>query len=118
MTLWLIFLLLTKHFIADFPLQGPYQYRNKGTLGHPRGILHAAIHAVTTALILMWFTPSFVLIAFAEGIAHYFIDWAKVNLNARMGWGPLTSEKFWWLLGFDQWLHQMCYLVIVWLVMW
>ena len=30
-----------KHFICDYPLQTAYQLRNKGTYGHPGGIIHA-----------------------------------------------------------------------------
>lgn len=113
---WLIFWLVTKHFIVDFPLQGPYQYRNKGTYGHPGGILHALLHGAATLLILAWSTPWFGEIAAAEAIAHYHIDWAKMRLNARMGWNPDNSEYFWWLLGFDQWLHYCCYVAIVWML--
>ena len=34
--------LMVKHALADFYLQTPYQYLNKGTYGHPGGLLHAA----------------------------------------------------------------------------
>lgn len=109
--IWLFAALLTKHFIVDFPLQPKWMYANKGTFGHPGGIAHATLHGFATLLILFAFAPVFVAfsVAIAETVAHYFIDWGKMNLNAKYGWGPLTSEKFWWLLGLDQWLHAMCY---------
>ena len=83
---WLVLLLLTKHLIVDFPMQGPYQYKNKGTLGHPGGILHAGLHAAATLGILVLFvSPALALaLAAAEGLAHYFVDWAKLNLNAQL----------------------------------
>lgn len=119
MTLLLLFLLLTKHFIMDFPLQRPYQYKNKGTFGHPGGLIHAWNHSLATMGIL-WVgfsaeVPALTafMIAGLEGIAHYSIDWSKMNINAKMGWGPTTSDYFWWLVGFDQWLHQICYVLIV-----
>ena len=116
--LWLIAALLTKHFIADFPLQFPRHYLNKGTYGHRGGIEHAAIHAGFTFLILIHVFPwAALFVSPIEGVAHYHIDWAKMNLNERYGWGPNNSEYFWWLLGFDQWLHGMTYVAIVWLVM-
>ena len=34
--------LMAKHMVADFYLQTPYQYLNKGTYGHPGGFLHSA----------------------------------------------------------------------------
>lgn len=115
--LWLFAALLTKHFIVDFPLQPKWMYANKGKLGHPGGIAHAVFHGWATLMILLVATkiPVFilVLISAAEIWAHYFIDWAKVNINKELGWGPTTHEQFWWFLGFDQWLHQACYIAIV-----
>jgi hypothetical protein len=116
MMIFLTFALISKHFIVDFPLQGPYQYKNKGTYGHPGGILHAGLHGLATFGIIVWLSPILAaFIALVEAIAHYHIDWAKMNLNARMAWRPDNSEYFWWLLGLDQWLHYCCYVLIVWL---
>lgn len=67
----------------------------------------------------MWFFVSpmaALMIACIDGMIHYHIDWAKMNLNAKMGWGPTTHEQFWALLGFDQYLHALTYLGIVWWV--
>jgi hypothetical protein len=49
----------------------------------------------------------------ADGVIHYHIDWAKMNLNARLGWGANTHEQFWWLLGLDQYLHALTYIVLI-----
>jgi hypothetical protein len=116
--LWLIFLLLTKHFIMDFLMQGPYQYMNKGKLGHPGGILHAGLHAFATATILYSFAPMALALALAatDGVVHYFIDWAKVNTNTRLNLKPDNSDRFWWLFGFDQWLHHVTYILIAFVV--
>lgn len=113
--IWLVAALFTKHFIVDFPLQPRWMYANKGTWGHPGGIAHAALHGAATSLILCAFAPAHIAfgIGFLESSAHYLIDWSKMNLNRKTGWGPLTSEYFWWLLGLDQWLHAMCYVAIV-----
>lgn len=114
--------LFIKHFIVDFPLQAfPYQYRNKGTYGHPGGLLHSGLHVVGTALALLPFADSsrvdvMLLLAFADGVIHYHIDWAKMNINAKYGWGPTTHEQFWVALGVDQLLHALTYLGIVWMI--
>ena len=50
---------------------------------------------------------------FADTFIHYHIDWAKMNLNARMGWGANTHEQFWWLLGLDQYLHALTYIGLI-----
>jgi len=114
-TLLIFTLLITKHFIVDFPLQQAYQYTNKGTYGHMGGILHAGLHGIGTFLCLMIFSPFAVLFAVVDMIVHYHIDWAKMNINSKLGWGPTTHEQFWWLLGLDQLLHYLTYVgIIVW----
>lgn len=110
----LIFLLSTKHFIVDFPLQGKYQWSNKGTYGHPGGILHAGLHGFGTMVCLFWFAPfAAIILGLFDSVLHYHIDWCKMNLNAKLKWGPTTHEEFWWLLGLDQFLHALTYIFIV-----
>lgn len=114
----LITLLLVKHFIWDFWYQPPYMWQNKGTFGHPGGIVHSGTHAVTTFLILLFFTSTQIA-AFAmvfEFIAHYATDWAKMNINKSKGWTATTHNEFWQLTGFDQLAHQLTYIVILMMV--
>ena len=114
--LFLLMLLFIKHFIVDFPLQAhPYQYKNKGIYGHPGGILHAGLHAGGTLICLIFFAPLQIAAALAvvDGVIHYHVDWAKMNINKKLGYGPTTDEEFWILLGLDQLLHTMTYLGIV-----
>lgn len=115
----LLFWLFTKHFVCDFPLQVfPYMYKNKGTYGHEGGLLHAGIHGLGT----LWAVylsgvpvlPYCILLPALDMVLHYHIDWAKMNLNAIYGWTPTTSEEFWVLLGFDQYLHALTYFFLVW----
>lgn len=113
----LIFLILgaltLKHFVIDFPLQTPYQWQNKGKYGHLGGILHASLHGAGTILVLMPFVGlSALYFGVIDAIVHYHIDWAKINLNSRNGWAPMNSPHFWTLLGFDQLLHSLTYLLI------
>lgn len=112
---------IVKHFIVDFPMQQKYQYLNKGTFGHPGGILHAAFHYLGTMAVLSAFsniTNIFVAIGLAifDGVIHYFVDWAKVNINKFYGWTATTSEMFWHLVGLDQLIHYMTYIGIIWYV--
>lgn len=113
-TLFLLWLLFVKHFVVDFPLQQPYQYLNKGTYGHPGGLLHSGLHGLGTYLCLFWFAPiAAIYLAVADFVIHYHVDWAKVNINNKFGWGPTTHEQFWWLLGLDQLLHALTYIALV-----
>jgi hypothetical protein len=116
--LLLIVLLNIKHFIVDFLLQNKWQWSNKHIFGHPGGMFHAFLHGITTVGILLAMNLSIPLdiiciIGWSEYIIHYLIDWGKMNLNIKTGWKPDTSEKFWWLLGFDQLLHNLTYCAII-----
>ncbi len=112
--LLLILLLFTKHCIVDFPLQVPYHYQNKGTYGHPGGIQHALLHGVGTALVFLLVSwPAAIILGLIDAVLHYHIDWAKMNLNSKLGYGPTTHEQFWWLLGLDQYLHAVTYIMLV-----
>jgi len=48
-----------------------------------------------------------------DGVVHYHIDWGKAKLTSKTQLNPVDSE-FWWLMGLDQYLHQCCYLFLVW----
>jgi len=115
----LLFWLFTKHLIVDFFLQRPYQWMNKGTYGHPGGLEHAGLHAAATAFIVALLglgLPAALAVGLLDGVVHYHIDWAKMNVNKHYGWKAESSEKFWWLLGADQYLHTLTYLGIASLV--
>lgn len=53
------------------------------------------------------------ILGVSEALAHYWIDWGKMNINQAMGWGPTNSECFWYTLGADQFFHYMTYLIIL-----
>ena len=113
-------LLLLKHFICDFPLQMfPYQYGNKGTYGHPGGLLHSGIHVVGTLLVMFLFVSPLLALGLAllDGVIHYHVDWAKMNVNRIYKWGPTTSEYFWLSLGVDQLLHASTYVMLVFIIL-
>lgn len=113
MAILVLFVLLVKHFVVDFPLQVEYQWRNKGTYGHPGGLIHAGYHGIGTFIVLSmvfgieyWF---FILImAIFDSVTHYHIDWAKMNWGNR----DIQNPQFWTHLGLDQLAHQIVYLII------
>jgi len=114
-------ILMLKHAAADFFLQTPYQYLNKGTYGHPGGLLHASIHVALTPLVYLVLAPVSLLlalgIALGEFVVHYHVDWAKEQINRRNGLGPQTPG-FWHTLGIDQLLHGLTYVAIVAVLVW
>ena len=110
--------LMLKHLICDFPLQTPYQFLNKGIYGHPGGLLHVAIHAVGTVIALSLFTSFLAALGLAllDAFVHYHIDWAKNKINRRFNLKPTDGAGFWFTFGLDQYLHQMTYILLVYLL--
>lgn len=117
-TLILLALLTLKHFLADFVFQTHKMVMEKGTYGAKGGIQHSAIHAGLTAMVFFTvFTDIFsvILIAFLDFVAHYHIDWAKMNINRNRNLTP-ADEAFWFWLGMDQLMHYLTYIGLIALV--
>lgn len=117
MILTILFLVMmnTKHLLADFVYQPPVMWMNKGNLKHYGGYLHAGFHSLLTLPIILMFGAPLLLavkLVIFEFIAHYVIDCTKMNVNARYQYKCDRHNEFWILLGLDQYLHQLTYLLI------
>ena len=116
LTLAAMAVLLVKHAAADFFLQSAYQCRNKGTYGHPGGLIHAGIHVALTPIVYLVIAPASLvlaaMIAVGEFAVHYHVDWLKEQFAKRRGWTP-EDRGFWQALGTDQLVHGLTYIVIV-----
>lgn len=114
-----MFALQCKHLIVDWCWQPAYEYKNKGTYLHPGGLRHAFKNALGTTLCFVPFVApwSLLWIFVIDYLIHYHVDWCKMNINRIKGWGPLSHEQFWWLTGFDQYLHQIVYVLLILLFM-
>ena len=115
---WLF--IISKHFVCEFVLQTNYQAQNKGTYGHPAGLIHAAI-TITGTFVALILTPhsiggeTIVWILASEAIIHYHQDWAKIKLSNAIGIEVL-SERFWRAFGADQYLHFLFYIFVYWYI--
>ena len=115
MILLLLWLLIAKHFVADFVLQSDFQVEQKGTYGAVGGIEHAIIHGIMTTLILCCFVEypaSALLLGALDSLVHYHIDYVK----ARFGTRDPNTKRFWTELGFDQFCHYTFYLWLAWVL--
>ena len=115
-----LLILTVKHFICDYPLQTHWQLVNKGTYGHPGGIVHAGIHALGTTVAFLIITPTLAIglaIVVGEFLVHYHIDWTKENVIRRMGW-TVQDSQFWLALGLDQLAHHLTYVAIAAILFW
>lgn len=111
----LMLLLQTKHFVIDFLWQTQDEVMHKGIYGNKIGAMHSFKHAVATFLIFGMLSPTkSAVLALLDFILHYHIDWAKMNINYKFSLTPKDS-KFWNLLGLDQFLHQLTYVLLIYL---
>ena len=115
--LLLLLFLQIKHWYADFKIQTYMQTVKKGVWLDPVGISHSLDHTASTLVALTTFhlfvhsisAGLIVIVALAEGIIHYFIDFVKVKYGCKDNTKPL----FWNQFGLDQLAHQLCYLLMV-----
>lgn len=116
MLLVLVFLFEVKHLLADFYLQSSGMVRLKGTYGNPVGASHSLVHAAITPVILALLTPLgpglIAALAVFEFVVHYHTDWFKDRLTKRGGYTP-AQKTYWILVGLDQFVHRLTYLVIL-----
>ncbi len=103
-----------KHFVFDYLLQTPFQFRNKGFYGHFGGVLHSGLQALGTipAFFILprgWLMG--VTIVIGEFLVHYHVDWAKEQTLRRMKL-TTTDAWYWRFYGVDQLAHQLTYVVI------
>jgi len=117
----LVLLLSVKHFLADFPLQTKKMIQEKGQYLKPAGVVHSSIHGAGTAIALLAAKvvlvpislPLVVFLAFLDAVIHYHIDWTKKQFTDNLN---TDNPEFWWAIGFDQLLHSITYLAIVWMI--
>lgn len=118
--LFLLLLLQIKHWYADFVVQTYMQTVKKGVWLHPCGISHSLDHVYSTLTALLVFSlffpvsgPLIIAVAVVEGILHYIIDFVKVKYGCKDNTKPL----FWNQFGLDQLAHQICYLIIAFVIL-
>ena len=112
----LLVLFQIKHMFADYFLQTPKMLAGRGDYLHMGRAQHALVHVAGSALCLLVVgTPGLLLagILVAEWVAHFHIDWGKARWSDSQGHTP-ADAGFWRAAGFDQALHQLTYIGMVW----
>ena len=124
MSLFVFFLLLVKHFISDFALQGRIKLpHDKHLWKSKKGHLHALDHAIGTALVFLFGASyayangqvifiTILLFPIIDYVLHFIVDWCKANFVLANDIKQ-QDRAFWILTSFDQILHASTYLLIV-----
>ena len=118
--LLMLVLLQVKHWYIDFVNQSMEEVVSKGIYGDSAGIDHSAKQGIGTMIAILCVTGMDYIafagvLAFVDFVMHYHIDWAKININKKKHY-TVEHPQFWMWLGFDQLLHQLTYLFIIWMV--
>ncbi len=104
-----------KHFIADYLLQTGWMIAGKGRLNAPGGYVHAGIHAIGSAAVLLVARvplPALAGLVVAEFVVHYCLDYAKVIYGHGID-PDEDAQRFWAMHGLDQLFHQITYVVMI-----
>lgn len=114
----LLILLQIKHWYIDFVNQSMEEVHGKGIYGNWKGIQHSLKQGIGTTVCLLVVTgfgylPFCIILGLVDFIVHYHVDWAKMNLNKKLGY-TIEMPQFWALLGLDQLAHQLTYIGIAW----
>ncbi len=118
-----VFLLLVifqvKHFVADFPLQFPYMLKklSRGWEFVLPLSLHCFVHAVFTLLICLYFSPSLWWLSILDFVVHFIMDRIKSGPRYLGRYNDVLRSPFWIALGFDQMVHHLTHLYIIWMIL-
>lgn len=121
-TLNLAFVLLVvfqvKHFVADFPLQNRYMLQKKRSDWSfiPPLAAHCAIHAGLTTVIVSMIQPHLWWLGVADFVVHFTMDRIKAGPRYLGRFSDVSKMGFWVALGFDQMVHHLTHIWIIWMV--
>jgi hypothetical protein len=97
-----------KHFVADFLLQTSWIAHGKERVTGwflPLAV-HVCCHAALTLVIAFAVAPRLWWLALVDLAIHALIDRGKSVAGHVGKWKP-NDGGFWWLMGFDQFLHHV-----------
>ncbi len=116
LTLALFAIFQVKHFIADFPLQSTYMLGKQAddwSFVRPLAA-HASVHALATLLIVLAVRPELWWLALVDFLVHFLVDRFKAGARYLGRYRDPSEKAFWNALGFDQMLHHLTHLGIIW----
>jgi hypothetical protein len=107
-----------KHFVADFPLQFPFMLRKHAPGWDFLGplALHCGVHAFMTLIIVLCVRPALWYLAIFDFVVHFAMDRIKAGPRFLGRYNDNRKTSYWVALGFDQMVHHLTHLYIVWLL--
>ena len=108
-----------KHFLCDFPLQRGYML-NKIRPGWdfiPPLSAHCLVHSVFTVAIALAVKPELWFeLLLIDFVTHFIMDRIKAGPKYMGRYRDKTKSSYWNCLGFDQMVHHITHIYMVWLM--
>lgn len=110
----LLIIFQVKHFLADYPLQNEYMLgKIKAKEWFFPLLAHTSVHAIMTFCITVWFgIGQAIVLSLFDMFIHSVMDYVKANKKLLGRFNP-TQKAFWSVLGFDQAVHHLTGLAII-----
>lgn len=116
--LWLLIFFQVKHFFADFVLQNVWMLqksRPNWDFVAPLAI-HCGIHAFCTLAVILFVNPTYWWLALLDFGVHFIMDRIKAGPRYLGRYTDISKKAFWVSFGFDQMVHHLTHLYIVWIL--
>ena len=108
-----------KHFLADFPLQFPYmlrKFRPGWDFVMPL-TLHCLVHGLLTLAIVLCVDYHLWWLGVFDFCIHFIMDRIKSGPRYLGRFKDSTSTWYWISFGFDQMVHHLTHMLIVWILL-
>jgi len=107
-----------KQFLADFVFQSAYMLKKTAddlTFVGPLAA-HCAVHAGITLAVALVVDPKMWWLAPLDFVIHFAMDRIKAGPRYLGRFDDPTSKPYWWAFGFDQMVHHLTHILLVWLL--
>jgi hypothetical protein len=119
LTFVLLVIFHVKHFLADFPLQFNFMLKYKVSPNWQFLIplsLHCLTHSSFTLLICLVIDPSYWWLAIVDFGVHFVMDRLKAGPRYLGRFNDPSKSSFWISLGFDQMVHHLTDILVIWIL--
>lgn len=118
----MISFILMSHFIADFMCQTDWQAKNKSKslialTGHVLSYMYVMLTLIATSFAFnKEITTNGILIyILINGLLHFVTDFCTSKVTSYL-WQQERRHDFFVVVGFDQFIHQVCLISTIWML--
>ena len=119
LTFVLLVIFHVKHFLADFPLQFNFMLRYKVSAKWDFLLplsLHCLTHSSFTLVICLVVDKSYWWLALVDFVVHFVMDRLKAGPRYLGRFNDPQKTSFWVALGFDQMIHHLTDILVIWIL--